>query len=131
MCLEGTSDHLGVLETKDRLVRHFFWPNCNKDIEEFIRTCDPCQRVGKTTYKKKEPLVAVLVISEVFSKISVDVCGPLPTSTQGNKFIITVMCLASKYPDAVPTSNITSKSVVNALLQIFSRMGFPREIQTD
>ncbi|GFW07938.1 retrovirus-related Pol polyprotein from transposon 17.6 [Trichonephila clavipes] len=41
------------------------------------------------------------------------------------------MCLASKYPDAIPMSDIASKSVVNALLQVFSRMGFPREIQTD
>ncbi|GBN69289.1 hypothetical protein AVEN_147375-1, partial [Araneus ventricosus] len=41
------------------------------------------------------------------------------------------MCLTSKNPDAVPVPDITSKSVVNALLQIFSRMGFPREIQTD
>lgn len=131
MCHESTSGHLGVLKTKDRLVRHFFWPNCYKDIEEFVKTCDPCQRVGKTTDKKKAPLVAVPVISEVFSKINVDACGPLPTSTQGNKFIITAMCLASKYPDAVPVPDITSKSVVNALLQIFSRMGFPKEIQTD
>ncbi|GBN95052.1 Retrovirus-related Pol polyprotein from transposon 17.6 [Araneus ventricosus] len=131
MCHEGTSGHLGVLKTKDRLLRHFFWPNCYKDIEEFVKTCDPCQRVGKTTDKKKAPLVAVPIISEVFSKLNIDACGPLPTSTQGNKFIITVMCLASKYPDAVPVPDITSKSVVNALLQIFSRMGFPREIQTD
>ncbi|CAL1290941.1 unnamed protein product [Larinioides sclopetarius] len=131
MCHEGTSGHLGVLKTKDRLLRHFFWPNCYRDIEEFVKTCDPCQRVGKTTDKKKAPMVAVPVISEVFSKINVDTCGPLPTSTQGNKYIITVMCLASKYPDAVPVPDITSKSVVNALLQIFSRMGFPREIQTD
>ncbi|GBN69290.1 hypothetical protein AVEN_147376-1 [Araneus ventricosus] len=83
MCHEGTSGHLGVLKTKDRLLRHFFWPNCYKDIEEFVKTCDPCQRVGKTTDKKKAPLVAVPVISEVFSKINIDACGPLPTSTQG------------------------------------------------
>ncbi|GFU32640.1 retrovirus-related Pol polyprotein from transposon 17.6 [Trichonephila clavipes] len=55
----------------------------------------------------------------------------MPISTEGNKYLITVMCLASKYPDAIPVPDIISKSVVNALLQVFSRMGFPREIQTD
>ncbi|GFS97460.1 retrovirus-related Pol polyprotein from transposon 17.6 [Trichonephila clavipes] len=55
----------------------------------------------------------------------------MPISTEGNKYLITVMCLASKYPDAIPVPDITSKSLVNALLQVFSRMGFPREIQTD
>ncbi|GFT56967.1 retrovirus-related Pol polyprotein from transposon 17.6 [Trichonephila clavipes] len=55
----------------------------------------------------------------------------MPISTEGNKYLITVMCLTSKYPDAIPVLDIASKSVVNALLQVFSRMGFPREIQTD
>ena len=81
--------------------------------------------------KKKAPLVSVPIIAEVFSKLNVDACGPLPISTQGNRYLITVMCLASKYPDAVPVPDITSKSVVNALFQIFSRMGFPKVLQTD
>ncbi|GFT16295.1 retrovirus-related Pol polyprotein from transposon 17.6 [Trichonephila clavipes] len=55
----------------------------------------------------------------------------MPISTEGNKYLITVMCLASKYPDAILVPDIASKSLVNALLQVFSRMGFPREIQTD
>ncbi|GFU40698.1 retrovirus-related Pol polyprotein from transposon 17.6 [Trichonephila clavipes] len=42
----------------------------------------------------------------------------MPISTEGNKYLITVMCLASKYPDAIPVPDITSKSVVNALLQV-------------
>ncbi|GBO46600.1 hypothetical protein AVEN_101110-1 [Araneus ventricosus] len=41
------------------------------------------------------------------------------------------MCLAFKYPDAVAVSDITSMSVDDAFLQIFSRMGFPNEIQHD
>ncbi|GFU37084.1 retrovirus-related Pol polyprotein from transposon 412 [Trichonephila clavipes] len=131
VCHDGTSGYLGVLKTKDRLLRHFFWPKCYKEIEDFVKTCDPCQRVGKTNDRKKAPLVIVPVISEVFSKINVDACGHMPISTEGNKYLITVMCLASKYPDAIPVPDITSKSVVNALLQVLSRMGFPREIQTD
>ena len=131
MCHEETSGHLGILKTKDKLLRHFYWPKCYKDIEDYVKTCDACQRVGKPFDKKKAPLMTVPIISEVFSKINVDACGPLPTSSQGNKYIITALCLASKYPEAVPVPDITSKSVVEALLQIFSRMGFPKEIQTD
>ncbi|GFV11042.1 retrovirus-related Pol polyprotein from transposon 412 [Trichonephila clavipes] len=39
--------------------------------------------------------------------------------------------MSSRYPDAIPVANLCSTTVVNALLQIFSRMGFPRELQTD
>ncbi|GFU32639.1 retrovirus-related Pol polyprotein from transposon 17.6 [Trichonephila clavipes] len=63
ICHDGTSGHLGVIKTKDRLLRHFFWPKCYKEIEDFVKTCDPCQRVGKTNDRKKAPLVIVPVIS--------------------------------------------------------------------
>ncbi|GBN41645.1 hypothetical protein AVEN_239133-1 [Araneus ventricosus] len=39
--------------------------------------------------------------------------------------------MSSKYPDAIPVANLCSMTIVNALLHIFSRMGFPRELQTD
>ncbi|GFX38735.1 retrovirus-related Pol polyprotein from transposon 17.6, partial [Trichonephila clavipes] len=108
----------------DRFLRHFFWPKCYQEIEDFVKACDPCQRVGKINDKKKASLVTVPVISEVFSKINVDACGPMPISTEGNKYLITVMCLAPKYPDAIPVPDITSKYVANALLQVWHK-GFP------
>ncbi|GFX59714.1 retrovirus-related Pol polyprotein from transposon 297 [Trichonephila clavipes] len=73
----------------------------------------------------------VPVIREVFSKLNVDSVRPLPTTPTGNKYLLTVMCISSKYPDAVPMPDIASTTVVEALFQIFSRMGFPKEIQTD
>ncbi|GFX78345.1 retrovirus-related Pol polyprotein from transposon 412 [Trichonephila clavipes] len=39
--------------------------------------------------------------------------------------------MSSWYPDAIAVANLCSTTVVNALLQIFSRMGLPRELQTD
>ncbi|KAG8185734.1 hypothetical protein JTE90_000721 [Oedothorax gibbosus] len=73
----------------------------------------------------------VPVIQEVFSKINVDACGPLPVTPSGKRYLLTAMCLSSKYPDAVPVEDITSVTVVDALLQIFSRMGFPKVLQLD
>ena len=123
MCHEETSGYFGVLKTKDKLLRHFYWPKCYKDIKDYVKMCDACQRVGKLFSKKK----TMLIISEVFSKINVDACGPLPTSLQGNKYIITALCLVSKYPEAVFVPNIMSKSVAEDFLQVFSRMGFPKK----
>ncbi|GBM81210.1 hypothetical protein AVEN_236422-1 [Araneus ventricosus] len=41
------------------------------------------------------------------------------------------MCLSSKYPDAIPLADVKSTSVIDALIQVFSRLGFPRELQMD
>ncbi|GFY32886.1 retrovirus-related Pol polyprotein from transposon 412 [Trichonephila clavipes] len=102
-----------------------------KDVEEFVKTCNSCQRVGKPRDKAKAPLKLVPIISEVFSKINIDAVGPLPVSTKQNRYLITSICVASKYPEAIPVESITSPNVIDALLSIFSRIGFPREIQSD
>lgn len=35
------------------------------------------------------------------------------------------------FPEEIPVQNIDSTSVIEALQQIFSRMGYPTEVQTD
>ncbi|GFU80974.1 retrovirus-related Pol polyprotein from transposon 412 [Trichonephila clavipes] len=128
---EATAAHLGVTKTKDAIFKTFYWPKCISDVEDFVKTCDKCQRVDKPQDKKKAPLKIVPVITEIFTKINIDASGPLPMTPSGNKYIITALCMSSRYPDAIPVANLCSTTVINALLQIFSRMGFPRELQTD
>ncbi|GBO11832.1 hypothetical protein AVEN_267197-1 [Araneus ventricosus] len=41
------------------------------------------------------------------------------------------MCLASKYPDAIPLKDIKSESIVEALLLTFSRFRFLRQVPCD
>ncbi|GBM58814.1 Retrovirus-related Pol polyprotein from transposon 412 [Araneus ventricosus] len=130
-CHEGKSSHLGVRRTKDRLLKHYFWPNCIKEIEDYVRSCDSCQRLGKSQDKVKAPLKLVPISTEVFSKMNIDAVGPLPTSSKGSNYLLTAICMSSKYPDAIQVAYISSVSVTDALLEIFSRMGFPREIQND
>ncbi|GBM04413.1 Transposon Ty3-I Gag-Pol polyprotein [Araneus ventricosus] len=87
--------------------------------------------MGKSQYKVKSLLKLVPINTEVFSKINIDAVGPLPTSSKGSDYFLTAISMSSKYPDAIPVADISSVSVTDALLEIFSRMGFPREIQSD
>ncbi|KAG8183285.1 hypothetical protein JTE90_004905 [Oedothorax gibbosus] len=130
-CHERAASHLGIAKTKDALFKTFYWPNCYRKVEAFVKSYDLCQRVGKPQDKKKAPLKLVPVITEIFSKINVDAVGPLPVTPSGNKYLITAVCMSSKYPDAIPVENLKSTSIIDALLQVFSRMGFPKELQTD
>ncbi|GBN27959.1 hypothetical protein AVEN_181806-1 [Araneus ventricosus] len=63
--------------------------------------------------------------------MNIDAVGPLPTSSKGNSYLLTAICMSSRYPDAIPVADISSVSVTDALLEIFNRIGFPREIQSD
>ena len=42
-----------------------------------------------------------------------------------------MMCLFSKYPEAIPLKRVDNESVLEAMVEIFSRHGFPLEILTD
>ncbi|GBL78755.1 hypothetical protein AVEN_157191-1 [Araneus ventricosus] len=96
LCHEGTSSHRGVRKTKDRLLKHYFWPNCIKEIEGYVRSCDPCQRMGKGNEKVKAPLKFVPIITEMFPKMNIDAVGPLPTSSKGNNYLLTAICMSSR-----------------------------------
>ncbi|GFX04601.1 retrovirus-related Pol polyprotein from transposon 17.6 [Trichonephila clavipes] len=106
---EQTSAHLEITKSKDKLNRYFYSPNCYRDMEQFVKTCDQCQRAGKPNDKKKAPLKLVPVIQEVFTKLNIDACGPLPITSKGNRYLITAICMSSKFPEAIPVSDISSR----------------------
>ncbi|KAM7298704.1 uncharacterized protein ISCGN_019278 [Ixodes scapularis] len=125
------SGHLGIRKTKARLMQEYYWPGCWKDVEEFVRSCDVCQRVGKSSDKHKAPMRLVPIITEPFRRLVIDIVGPLPVTQSGYRYILTAVCPATKFPEAIPLKEVNSTNVVDALLSIFSRVGFPLEIQCD
>lgn len=67
-----------------------------------------------------------------FIKISIDTVGPLSTTANGNKYLVTINCNLSKYfiPIAIPNKGATT--VARALVEnVFLLFGLPREILTD
>ncbi|GFY26364.1 retrovirus-related Pol polyprotein from transposon 412 [Trichonephila clavipes] len=56
---------------------------------------------------------------EVFTKLNIDACGPLPITSKRNRYLITAICMSSKFPEAIPVSDISSCSDY----QVFERFG--------
>ncbi|XP_071057618.1 uncharacterized protein [Onthophagus taurus] len=123
--------HLGCKKTVARIKQNYWWRQLNKDVKNKIKYCNVCMRVGKSTDKVKAPMCRVPIITEPYKKVNVDIVGPLTKTEKGNRYILTLMCCATKFPDAIPLQVADSESVVKGLLSIFSRVGFPSEIQTD
>ena len=124
--------HSGSRRTLARLRSNFFWPGVTVDVSQYVKSCDVCQ---KTTPKGKVfpvPLGSMPLISTPFHRVAIDLVGPLsPPSSQGHRYILTIIDVATRYPEAVPLKDISAISVAEALLTIFSRMGFPKEILSD
>lgn len=52
-------------------------------------------------------------------------------SQHGYKYVLTAMCLASKYPEAIPLKDVRAETVAEAMVDIFSRTGIPQKMLTD
>lgn len=66
-----------------------------------------------------------------FSRIAMDIVGPIERSSAGHKYILVVCDYATKYPEAFPLKKTKARQIVNCLIQLISRVGIPKEIITD
>ena len=76
-------------------------------------------------------MVPLPIIGEPFSRIAMDMVGPLPRSRSGNKYVLVLCDYATRYPEAIPLKNTDAETVAEELLALFSRVGIPNEILTD
>ncbi|KAL5517640.1 hypothetical protein EMCRGX_G003226, partial [Ephydatia muelleri] len=122
--------HLGRCRTTKRLLQRFYWPNIYQDVANLCRNCARCQKAHNRR-AQPVPLVPLPIMSEPFSRIAMDIVGPLPRSSKGHKYILVICDYATRYPEAVPLRTCDAEAVAEELGKLFSRVGIPREILTD
>lgn len=124
--------HLGTQKTADKVMSQFHWPGLIADVKRHCASCDQCQRTTAKGKVKREPLVEMPLIETPFSRVAIDLIGPInPSSERWYKYILTVIDYATRYPEAVPLKNIETETVAEAMVEIFSRVGVPREVLSD
>ena len=124
--------HYSQRKTIEKIRDIFYWPSIGRDISDYCRSCDICQRMSAKGRVKPAPLVTMPIVTEPFSKCAIDIVGPInPSSSSGHKYILTLIDYATGYPEAVALKEIDSITIAEALVEIFSRVGIPREILSD
>ncbi|XP_077560624.1 uncharacterized protein LOC144175419 [Haemaphysalis longicornis] len=133
MAHEGImAGHQGVRKTTDRILDEFYWPGMHADVKRFVKSCDICQRTAPKGRVGVSPLGSMPLIDTPFRRVAVDLIGPIrPASEKGNKYIITMIDFATRYADGVALPSVDSVHVAEGLLEMFSRVGLPKEIVTD
>ncbi|CAM4678617.1 unnamed protein product [Leuciscus chuanchicus] len=126
------SGHLGVTKTYYRVSRYFYWPGIKSAVSAFCKACKVCQLAGKPNQRVPvAPLSPIPVMCEPFERLIIDCVGPLPKSKAGHQYMLTIMCAATRFPEAVPLRNLRAKAVVKELIKFCSTFGLPKVIQTD
>ena len=126
------SGHLGVNKTYHKILNHFYWQGLKSDVSQPCKSCHTCQMVGKPNQTiPKAHLQPISAFDEPFSRIIIDCVGSLPKTKSGCKYLLTIMCASTHFPEAIPLRNIKTKTIVKALVKFFTFVGLPRAVQSD
>ena len=123
--------HGSLRKTKSKIYKLFFWQGLDGDVKKYVRSCDVCQRAKAPRRCDRVELGRMNQISTPFFKVALDIAGPLPLTDNKNRFILTLVDVATRWPEAIPLRNTNKETVIEALTTIFSRIGLPNEILSD
>ena len=120
--------NLAVKRIIEKVLSEFFWPGIASDKRGFVSPVTYTIAKGRNT---RVPLGSMPVIDIPFQRVAIDLVGPLEPRTENrNKYILTLVDYATRYPEAV-ASSFETEANAEALVRIFRRVGIPKKILTD
>lgn len=110
-----------------------FWPGLKSSVSQFCHSYHACQVAGKPNQVvPSAPLLPIPVfIIEPFEHLIIYCIGPLPWSKSGHQYVLTIMCVATRYADTIPLRSLKTNVMVKELVKFCSIFGLTRVIQTD
>ena len=125
-----TAGHLGVDKTASTIRERFYWPGYVRAVEEFVETCETCQRRKNQVAIAKAPLQPIPV-SGPFDMIAMDFLE-LPATDRGNKYCLVITDYFTRWPEAFPVPDQHATTVARILVDgIVSRHGVPLKLHSD
>lgn len=123
--------HFGITRTLKRIQTRFYWPRLRADVERWCKVCFQCAR-RKDGPGKGRAALKQDVVSFPNEKVAIDIMGPLPTSENGNAYIMVVIDYFTKWAEAYALPNHTAQTVADMLVtEYIARFGTPYQILTD
>jgi len=122
---------MGVRKTQIKVPKRAYWVGWSRDVRDFIRRCDACARYPRGLVRKQGELHNMCV-GAPWERVAIDVTGPHPQSSRGNKFMVTVLDHFTKYVFAFPVRAHDAVTVGRHLVErVFLKYGVPLQLLSD
>ena len=86
---------------------------------------------GRKAYKSQSPSETLTRDKNSVHRIAFDLVGSLPRTKRGHQYLLTFICLSSKYPETIALKRVDAVSLAEAMVDVFSRIVIPCEMLTD
>lgn len=127
------SGHLGTAKTIHAVTRNFFWPDMQRSIVQYVRSCESCQR-NKPSQARPAGLLQPLPVPDApWTDLSMDLITSLPKSKAGNDAIVVFVCRFTKQIHAIATHTTSTASDLARILlrEVVRHHGLPKSIVSD
>ena len=105
---------------RQRCPENVWWPSLTKDIESYVKECEPCVLSDKSVKPTHPPIQPIPWPTKPWEYISVDIVGEIHTAPHNQLFLLVVHDLHSKWPEVATMSQITSTVVIRLLEDLFA-----------
>ena len=103
-------------------------PYSVEEVRSVTRNCKICSECKPQFHKPEQS--HLINATQTFQKLDLDFKGPLP-SNNGNIYFLQVIDEYSKYPFVYPCSNMSAKTVIAKLCDLFAMFGMPAYVHSD
>ena len=115
----SVGSHMGIKRTRERILFSFTWPGFRKDVREYVRTCQICQKHARITCHDRVAIKAIELDARPFRVWFVDVSGPLFQDNTQFKYVVVMVDSATRFPFAKAIRTPNAKNVCDAILEIW------------
>ena len=116
--------HPGIVRMKQLARSYVLWPGIDKQIEEVVKSCVPCQ--SQQNMAPRVPLQTWPWPSTPWERVHVDFLGPFL-----GKMIFVAVDAHSKWPEAQIMTTTTAAETIAVLRNVFARNGIPKQLVSD
>ncbi|XP_043212789.1 uncharacterized protein K02A2.6-like [Amphibalanus amphitrite] len=127
------SAHDGIVRMKQALRNLAWWPGINREVEELCRSCERCQHSDAVLSQRARPapMQPVDLPDRAWSKLGMDIVGPINGAPATARYAITLIDYRSKWAEVCLTSSTETEDVIKFLSTVWAKEGYPDEIVTD
>ena len=103
-------------------------PYSMDDIKSVVNQCRVCAKVKPNFFKPKNP--PLIKATQPFERLAIDFKGPLPSVT-ANKYLLVIVDEFSRFTFAYACKDMTAKTVITHLNNLFSVFGITSYVHSD
>ena len=125
--------HLGVRKTLWKLAQHYYWPGMRKEVHQYVQSCVACSQNKHSNQATVGMLQPIPIPSNRWEVWSMDLVGPLPSTSRGHNTIVVMVDKFTKLAHFAPTViTVTAAQLAEIVLsRIVLQHGVPKAIISD